>query len=75
MGFIYCQWHRFVGRYLNYNLTHSPLDKMTAISQFVPYGSINIEPVLVPVMAWRQPGDKPLHEPMLTQFTDACMWH
>ena len=26
-------------------------------------------------MAWRLPGDKPLSEPMLTQFTDADMWH
>ena len=24
-------------------------------------------------MAWRQIGDKPLSEPMLTQFTDACI--
>ena len=26
-------------------------------------------------MAWRQIGDKPLYEPMLTQFTDAYMQH
>ena len=26
-------------------------------------------------MAWRRPGDKPLSEPMLTQFTDAYMRH
>ena len=25
------------------------------------------------VMAWRQTGDKPLPEPMMTQFTDAYM--
>ena len=26
-------------------------------------------------MAWHQIGDKPLSLPMLTQFTDAYMWH
>ena len=30
---------------------------------------------LVQVMAWRRIGDKPLHEPMLTQFTDTYMRH
>ena len=29
----------------------------------------------VHIMAWRWPGDKPLSEPMLTQFTDAYMGH
>ena len=30
---------------------------------------------LVQVMAWRRTGDKPLPEPMLTQFTDTYMRH
>ena len=30
---------------------------------------------LVPVMAWSRTGDKPLSEPMLTQFIDAYMRH
>ena len=30
---------------------------------------------LVQVMAWRQLGDKPLSESMLTQFTDAYVRH
>ena len=30
---------------------------------------------LVKIMAWRRLGDKPLSEPMLTQFTDAYMRH
>ena len=30
---------------------------------------------LVRVMAWHRAGDKPLHEPMLTQFIDAYMRH
>ena len=33
--------------------------------KFVPEGSINIIPALVQIMAWRQPGDKPLSEPMM----------
>ena len=43
--------------------------------QFVPNGPINNIPALVQIMAWRLPGDKPLSEPMLTQFTDAYMRH
>ena len=38
-------------------------------------GSIINKPALVQVMAWRRTGDKPLPEPMLTQFTDAYMRH
>ena len=30
---------------------------------------------LVQVMAWHQRGDKPLPEPMLTQYIDAYMRH
>ena len=41
--------------------------------KFVHKGSINNIPALVQIMAWHQPGDKPLSEPMLTQFTDAYM--
>ena len=43
--------------------------------KFVPMSPIGNEPALVQVMAWRQTGDKPLPEPMLTQFTGACMRH
>ena len=65
------------------------MDKMAAISsciflsenvgipipislKFVPRSLINKK--TEQVMAWRQIGDKPLPEPMLTQFTDAYMW-
>ena len=41
--------------------------------KFVPKGPIDNESALVQVMAWRRTGDKPLPEPMLTQFTDAYM--
>ena len=43
--------------------------------KFVPKGPIENKSALVQVMAWRQTGDKPLPEPMPTQFTDAYMWH
>ena len=39
--------------------------------KFVPMRPINNIPALVQIMALCQPGDKPLSEPMLTQFTDA----
>ena len=38
---------------------------------FVPDGPIDNTAALVKAMAWRRTGDKPLPEPMLTQFTDA----
>ena len=41
--------------------------------KIVPRGPINNIPALVQVMAWHRIGDKPLSEPMLTQFTDAYM--
>ena len=43
--------------------------------KFVPKGSIDINPVLVQVMAWHRIGDIPLCEPMLTLITDAYMRH
>ena len=38
-------------------------------------GPINNSLALFQIMAWRQPGNKPLSEQMLTQFTEAYMWH
>ena len=35
--------------------------------RFVPRGPINNIPILVQVMAWRRPGDKPLSEPMMVR--------
>ena len=40
-----------------------------------PNGLIDNKSALVQVMAWRQTGDKPLPEPLLTQFADAYMRH
>ena len=39
--------------------------------KYIPCGQIDSMSALVQIMAWRRPGDKPLSEPMLTQFTDA----
>ena len=43
--------------------------------KFVPKGPVNNIPALVLIMAWQRPGDKPLSEPVLTQFTKAYMRH
>ena len=43
--------------------------------KFVPRSPVDNKPALVQIMAWRRPGDKPLSEPMLTQFTEAYMRH
>ena len=43
--------------------------------KFVPRSPIDNKPTLVEVMDWRGTGDKPLPEPMLTQFNDMYMWH
>ena len=40
----------------------------------VPKGRINNIPALVPIMAWRRPGDKPLSEPlMVSLLTHICV--
>ena len=41
--------------------------------KFLANGLINNIPALAQVMAWRRSGDKPLSEPMPTQFTDEYM--
>ena len=42
--------------------------------KFVPKGPINNIPVLVQIMAWRRPGDKPLSEPMMVRLpTHICV--
>ena len=40
---------------------------------FIPRVPIDNKPSLVQVMAWRRTGDKPLPEPLLTQFPDTYM--
>ena len=42
--------------------------------KFVPMGPINNISVLVQIMAWRRPGDKPLSEPMIVSLpTHICV--
>ena len=42
--------------------------------KFVPRSSINNNPALVQIMAWRRPGDKPLSEPMMVNLpTHICV--
>ena len=43
--------------------------------KFIPKSPIDNKPTLVQVMAWFRTGDKQLSEQMLTQFTNAYMWH
>ena len=43
--------------------------------RFVPKSLIDDKSALVQVMAWCWTGNKPLPEPMLTEFTDAYMQH
>ena len=39
----------------------------------VPNGPIDNYPAMGWIMSWRRIGDKPLSEPMLTRFTEACI--
>ena len=50
-------------------------DKIKMSLKLVPRSPIDNKSALVRVMAWRRTGDKPLPEPMMTQFTDAYMRH
>ena len=43
--------------------------------KFIPRSPIDNKPALVKVMVWCQTGNKPLPEPMMTQFTDMYMQH
>ena len=60
----------------NYILFNENISISITISlKFVPKGPIDDNSALVQVMAWRWTGEKLLHEPMLTQFTDAYIPH
>ena len=43
--------------------------------KFVPMDSVDNNPALAQMMAWRRIGDKPWSEPILTQSIDAYMRH
>ena len=56
--------------FLNENIKISTKNSLKS----VPKGLINNIPALVLIMAWRQPGDKPLSEPMLVRpLTHICV--
>ena len=55
---------RWLQSYNNYNICEN-----------VPKSPIDNKAALDRVMVWRQTGDKPLPEPMLTPFTDTYMQH
>ena len=57
--------------FLNENIWTS--NKMSL--KYVPWVLIDSMTALVQIMAWCRPGDKPLSEPMLTQFIDAYIRH
>ena len=47
---------------------------ISILLNFVPNGSINNIPALLQITAWRQPGDKPLFEPMMVSLLmHACI--
>ena len=48
---------------------------ITISLKFVPKGPIDYKSALVQVVAWHRTGEKPLHESMLAQFTDASIRH
>ena len=48
---------------------------ITISLKFAPKGSIDNNPALVDIVAWRRIGDKPLSNQMLTRFIDAYMRH
>ena len=41
--------------------------------KYVPRSPIHNKPAFVQAMVWRRTGNKPLPEPMMTQFIDAYM--
>ena len=66
----------FAGNIFKYIFVNEKFCILINISlKFVPKGQVNNIPPLVQIMAWHRIGDKPLSEPMLTQFTDAYMRH
>ena len=65
------KWPPFL-RYFKRIFLNEMLNFLKISLKFVPKGPIYNKSALVQVMAWRRTGAKPLPEPTLTQFTDAC---
>ena len=65
-------------------LNENALTSIQISLKFIPKGPINNMPALVPIMAWRRPGDKPLSEPMIVSLpthihsasmSQTVLWH
>ena len=68
--------HHFADDIFTRILVNENFCNLIKISQnFIPKGPIDNNLALVQIMAWRRIGDKPIFEPLLTQFTDAYMQH
>ena len=69
-------WPLFRRRYFRCIFLNENVQISIKISlRFLPKGPIDDIPVLVQVMAWHWPGDKPLSVPMIVEFNDAYMRH
>ena len=64
---IFCRWHFFI-----------PIIELNVLVQlsvkFVPKASSDKKPPLVWLIAWCWRDEKPLPEPMMTNFTDIHLW-
>ena len=65
-------WHMaFQAHFLNENFSLS-----TKISlKYVPWCLTDNMSALAQIMAWRRSGDKPLSDPMVSQFSDTYIRH
>ena len=75
------KWTPFRRRHFHVNLLELDISILTKISlNFHAKGLINTIPALVEIMAWHQPGNKPLSEPMMIiilmhQWVKHCTYH
>ena len=67
--------HQFTDDIIKYIFLNENVWVSIKISlEFVPRGPVNNTPVLVQIMTWRRPGDKPLSEPMgASSLTHICV--
>ena len=67
--------HQFTDDIIKYIFLNENVWVSIKISlEFVPRGPVNNIPVLVQIMTWRRPGDKPLSEPMgASSLTHICV--
>ena len=62
-------WLPFSRQHFEMDFLHENLWISIKISlKFLPRGPVNIIPALVQIMAWHQPGNKPLSEPLMVSL-------